>query len=429
MTKTDKVYSEYLSILKDELVMAMGCTEPIAISYGAALARDTLGTFPQKVEISASGSIIKNAKSVVVPNTGGLRGIPVAVAAGIVAGDASKKLEVISVVTKEEVEKIHEFTEKVPIAVSLCDNGIIFDIIITLYHENDYAKVRLSQRHTNVVLVEKNGIKSVDIPVAPSGEKPQRDIRENLNVKDIFQFVNMVDIGDVADVIRNQIRCNTAIAEEGLKGKYGVCVGRTLQDSFSDGVENRACSVTAAASDARMNGCEMPVVINSGSGNQGLTVSLPVIEYAKELSVSEDKLIRALVFSNLLAIHQKSSIGRLSAYCGVVSAATGAVAAIAFLHGDPFNVICDTITNSLCTTSGMICDGAKASCASKISVALYGGIVAWKMARSGRVLSPGDGIVAADVEKTISAVGRLASRGMDSTNKEIISIMTGYPSC
>jgi L-cysteine desulfidase len=351
------------------------------------------------------------------------------VAAGIVAGDASKKLEVIASVSSDEIEKIHDFVEKVPISLSPCDNGIIFDIIITVYNGNDYAKVRISQRHTNVVLVEKNGNKSLDIPVPSAGEENENDIREDLNLKDIFDFANIVDMDDVEELIENQISCNTAIAEEGLKGDYGVQVGKNLKASFPDTVENRACFLAAAASDARMNGCEMPVVINSGSGNQGLTVSLPVIEYAKELAVPREMLIRALVFANLIAIHQKVGIGRLSAYCGVVSAATAAIAGIAFLHRDSFSVICDTITNSLCTTSGMICDGAKASCASKISVAIYGGMVAWQMAKNGRVLQPGDGIVGEDAEKTISAVGRLASRGMASTNNEIISIMTGYPPC
>ncbi|MDO5303927.1 MAG: L-serine ammonia-lyase, iron-sulfur-dependent, subunit alpha, partial [Clostridia bacterium] len=318
MQKTDEKYSAYIQILKEELVPAMGCTEPIALAYAAAKARDVLGETPDKIEVEASGSIIKNVKSVIVPNTDHLKGIPAAVTAGIVAGKAEKELEVIASVTPEECKLMKEFLSRVPIEVKHVDNGLTFEIGVTVFRGESYAKVRIVNYHTNIVLVEKNGEKLLEVKVDGEGEEGLTD-RTLLDIESIWDFVQTVDIADIHEVLERQIEYNTAIAEEGLKGDYGANIGSVLLDMEGDNIRTRAKAKAAAGSDARMNGCELPVIINSGSGNQGMTCSLPVIEYAKEFGVSEEKLYRALALSNLVAIHQKTGIGRLSAYCGAYS--------------------------------------------------------------------------------------------------------------
>lgn len=323
MKKEDVKYRAYVQILKEELVPAMGCTEPIALAYGAAKARELLGEMPDRVWIGASGSIIKNVKSVIVPNTNHLKGIPAAATAGIVAGKAEKELEVISEVTDEDIKKMREFLDTTEIKVDHVDNGITFDIIITLYKGDSYAKVRIANYHTNIVWMEKNGEVLYQVELSGESENGLTD-RSLLNLQDILDFANTVDIEDVREVLGRQIAFNTAISEEGLRGNYGSNIGSVLLDTYGDNILVRAKAKAAAGSDARMNGCELPVVINSGSGNQGMTTSLPVIEYAKELGVSEEKMYRALALSNLVTIHQKTSIGRLSAFCGAVSAGAGA---------------------------------------------------------------------------------------------------------
>ena len=323
MTKEDQRYGAYVQILKEELIPAMGCTEPIALAYGAAVARDILGTVPERVTIGASGSIIKNVKSVIVPNTGHLKGIPAAAAAGIVAGDASRELEVIASVSPEQVEKIREFLDQVPIAVEHIDNGPTFDIVVTVYKGQDEAKVRIANFHTNIVRKEKNGQVLLDIPVKEDSEEGLTD-RSLLTMEGIWDFANTVDVEDVRETLERQMKYNMAIAEEGMKNDYGANIGKVLKDTWGDDIRTRAKAMAAAGSDARMNGCELPVIINSGSGNQGITASVPVIVYGRELGVSEEKLLRALVLSNLTAIHQKTGIGRLSAYCGAVNAGAGA---------------------------------------------------------------------------------------------------------
>ena len=422
MQKTEEKYGAYVQILKEELVPAMGCTEPIALAYAAAKAREVLGEMPDKVVIEASGRIIKNVKSVIVPNTDHLKGIPAAATAGIIAGKAEKELEVIASVTSEDCAKMKEFLAQIPIEVKHVDNGLTFEIGVTVFHGESYAKVRIVNYHTNIVLIEKNGEKLLEIKVEGENEEGLTD-RSLLDMKSIWDFVNTVDIADIYDVLHRQIEYNTAISEEGLRGNYGANIGSVLLDMEGTNIRTRAKAKAAAGSDARMNGCELPVIINSGSGNQGMTCSLPVIEYAKELKVSEEKLYRALALSNLVAIHQKTGIGRLSAYCGAVCAGAAAGTGIAYLCGGGYEEVTHTVVNALAITSGIVCDGAKASCAAKIAAAVDAGILGYNMYIRGQQFRAGDGIVTKGADETIRNVGRLGKDGMKETNDEIISIM------
>lgn len=424
MKRTDEKYQAYVQILKEELVPAMGCTEPIALAYAAAKAREVLGCLPDRVCIEASGSIIKNVKSVIVPNTDHLKGIPAAATAGIIAGKPEKELEVIAAVSKEDTIKMKEFLEKTPITVEHVDHGITFEIIVIVYHNDSYAKVRIANYHTNIVLIEKDGEVLYQVEVEGEKEEGLTD-RSLLNVEDILDFANTVEVEDVKETLDRQIAYNTAISEEGLRGDYGANIGSVLLATYGDDVRTRAKAAAAAGSDARMNGCELPVIINSGSGNQGMTASLPVIEYAKELKSSETELYRALTLSNLVTIHQKTGIGRLSAFCGAVSAGAGAGAGIAYLMGGTFEEIAHTIVNALAIVSGIVCDGAKASCAAKIASAVDAGILGYNMYKQGQQFYDGDGIVIKGVDATIRNVGRLGKDGMKGTNEEIIRIMVG----
>lgn len=423
MNSQDKRYQTYVDILKEELIPAMGCTEPIAIAYAAAVARKTLGAVPDKVLIEVSGNIIKNVKSVIVPNTGGLKGIESAAAAGIIAGNEKKQLEVISEVTKEQQKAISEYRESCPITVSPSNSNLIFDIIITVCKEESYAKVRIAGYHTNIVLVEKDGVVEKKVEFKEHQEEGVTD-RSLLTIEGIVDFANTVNLDDVQDLIKRQIDYNVKIAREGLENPYGANIGKVILQNNEDSIKTRAKAMAAAASDARMNGCELPVIIVSGSGNQGITSSVPVIEFAKELNVPEEKMYRALVLSNLVTIHQKTGIGRLSAYCGAVSAGCGSGAGIAYLYGGGYDEISHTIVNSLAILSGTICDGAKSSCAAKIALAVEAGILGFQMYKNGQEFVGGDGIVSHGVENTIANVGTLARDGMKETDKEIISIMT-----
>ena len=424
MKKEDVKYGAYVQILKEELVPAMGCTEPIALAYAAAKAREILGSIPDKVVIEASGSIIKNVKSVIVPNTNHLKGIPAAATAGIIAGRAEKELEVFAQVTESEIEQMKQFLQTADIKVVHADNGITFDIIVSVYKGSSYAKVRIANYHTNIVLMEKDG--EVLYEIAVEGEKEEGLTDRNLlNMKDIWDFAMTVDVKDIKETLDRQIAYNTAIAEEGLRGDYGANIGSVLLDTYGDDIRTRAKAKAAAGSDARMNGCELPVIINSGSGNQGMTSSIPVIEYAKEFDADEDTLYRALALSNLVTIHQKTGIGRLSAYCGAVSAGAGAGAGIAYLCGGGYEEVIHTVVNALAIVSGIVCDGAKASCAAKIASAVDAGILGYNMYKRGQQFYGGDGIVTRGVEETIQNVGRLGKQGMKETNEEIIKIMVG----
>ena len=421
MERNDQNYEKCIKILEEELLPAMGCTEPISIAYAAAVARETLGQLPDRVVIEASGNVIKNVKSVVVPNTGHLKGIPAAAAAGIVAGDASKQLEVIAQVTAEQQKEIQEYLDKTPIEVKLADSPLIFDIIITVYRGEESAKVRISKYHTNVVTVEKNGqvLRSESVEEDSDGLTD----RSFLSVELILDFANCVELERVKPLLQRQVEYNMAIAQEGLLGDYGANVGSTLLKYNGDSVRTRAKAMAAAGSDARMNGCELPVIINSGSGNQGITACVPVVVYARELGCGEEKMYRALVVSNLLAIHQKTRIGRLSAYCGVVTAGTAAGCGIAYLQDGSYDAIKHTLVNSLAVVSGIICDGAKASCAAKILSSVESGIFGYEMYCNGQQFYGGDGIVKKGVEQSIISVGQLGREGMRETDKEILKIM------
>lgn len=421
---TRQKYQDYINVLKEKLIPAMGCTEPIAIAYAGAIAREHLGCLPERVEIEVSGNIIKNVKSVIVPNTGGLRGIEVAAAAGIVAGDAAKELKVISEVSTEAVAVIHKFLESTPITVNFSDSKKIFDIMITVYGNGHSAYVRICEFHTNIVEIREDDkyVLQKDIAVEDSLGFTDRGF---MNVQEIIEFADTARIEDVKDILDLQIECNVNISEKGLAGDYGANIGKVLLKTYgTDDVKIRAKAKAAAGSDARMNGCEMPVVINSGSGNQGITASIPVIEYAKELGVSDEKRYRALLVSNLITIHLKSGIGRLSAYCGAVSAGCASGAGIAYLYGGGVDEVSHTIVNSLAITSGIICDGAKASCAAKIATAIDAGILGYHMYKEGQQFYGGDGIVSKGVENTIKNVGQLAKEGMATTDQEILKIMT-----
>ena len=416
-----RIYEGYIKILNEELLPAMGCTEPIAVAYAAALAREALGALPERVEISVSGNILKNVKSVIVPNTGGLKGVTAAAAAGIVAGKACRKLQVLEDISDEERNSVNEYLKKNIFSVNHAQTGCVFDIGVKVFADGHEAYVRIEGYHTNVVTVEKDGSQLVCGKVC--GNESKLTDRSILNVKDIVGFAECVDINDIREVISRQIEYNTTIAEEGLKNDYGAKVGKILLASFGDNVHIRAKATAAAGSDARMNGCSLPVVIVSGSGNQGMTASLPVVVYAKHLGVSEEKLIRAVALSDLITIHLKTGIGRLSAYCGAVSAGAGAGAGITYLYGGNVEDISNTIVNALAIESGLICDGAKSSCAAKIASAVDAGLTGMEMSRMGSNFHGGDGILETGVEKTIDNVGDLARVGMKETDEEIIRLM------
>lgn len=410
----------YIRILREELRPAMGCTEPIAIAYAAAKARDVLGAMPDRLLAEVSGNIVKNVKSVVIPHTGGLRGIPAAVAAGCAAGDAGAELSVLSQVTSSQAEGIAVYLEKTPIEVRCAEDAHIFDIRITAFRGDDSAYVRIADYHTNLVCIRRNGETLLERECV-TREEGLTD-RSCLSIAGIVEFADSVDPEAVAPILEEQISCNMAIAEEGLRNNYGANIGKTLLRMGND-LNSKMRAWAAAASDARMNGCELPVVINSGSGNQGITASVPVIVCAREMGKSREELLRALCVSNLVTIHQKTGIGRLSAYCGAVSAGVGAGAGVAYLKGGDYEMIAHTVVNAVAVTSGIICDGAKASCAAKIASAVDAGLLGLAMYENGNQFFGGDGIVKKGVENTIATVARLARVGMEQTDKEIIHLM------
>ena len=417
-----QLYEAYIRILEKELVPAMGCTEPIAVAYAAALAAKHLPARPEQVHICVSGNIIKNVKSVVVPNTGGLHGLEAAAAAGIIAGDPEKKLLVISTVTDEQRRQMADYLQRAAFTVTESDSGELFDIHITLDGADHTAACRICGTHTNVVRITADGetVFSQTMQQETPEEPSELDL---LRVEDIVTFAEEVDLERIKPVLQRQIDYNMAIAREGMEHDYGARIGQVLRASRGDDPVTRAKAWAAAASDARMGGCEKPVIINSGSGNQGITASVPVIIYAEELDAGEDKLLRALAVSNLVTLRLKSGIGPLSAYCGAISAGCGAAAGITYLYGGGYREIAHTIVNALAINSGVICDGAKASCAAKIASAVEAGILGMEMFQRGSQFVGGDGIVTKGVENTIENVSRLASQGMRKTDSEIIRIM------
>ena len=418
------LYDNYVNILKHELIPALGCTEPIAIAYASAKARQVLGEMPDRIEMNLSGNIIKNVKGVTVPNSGGLKGMEVAAVLGAVGGNADVALEVLESVKPEDIE----LTKKL-VAEGICSCELA-EGVANLYVEakaikgEHYAKVTIVDHHTNITKIEKDGEMLVDRKSEDENADAGID-RSKLTLKDIIDFANEVKIDDVREVLSRQLTMNRAISQEGLDNPWGAQVGKTLLSSRGNDVVTRACARAAAGSDARMSGCSLPVVINSGSGNQGITVSMPVLTYAEEWNISEDKLYRALCVSNLVSVHIKYYIGSLSAFCGAVSAGCGSGAAIAYMYGASYDQIGQTIINTLGNVGGIVCDGAKSSCGAKIASAVNAAILGFQMAIEGKGFRDGEGIVLSDVEETIRSMGHVGRVGMAGTDIDILNIMIG----
>lgn len=421
-----ELYENHLTILRSELIMALGCTEPIAIAYAAAKARQILGEMPETCTVHCSGNIVKNVMGVTVPNSGGLKGIDVAATLGIVGGDPEMEMAVLESVTAEDQKKVRELLDKGFCTCKLIENVATLYIVVELAAGEHTALVEIQKTHKNITRMEKDGVSLLEQTATPEEVVQKTGNRELLTVENIIEFAGEVKIEDIEPILSPQIECNMAICREGLENPYGAEVGRILLDGNDHPtVGLKARAYAAAGSDARMNGCPMPVVINSGSGNQGITVSVPVVIYAQEWNVGREKLLRALVVANLTAVHQKNYIGSLSAYCGVVSAACGAACGICYLLDYPHSVLCGTITNTIATVGGMVCDGAKSSCAAKISTALQTALLGMKMSVRNRAFQPGEGLVKGDVEQTISSFGRMGRDGMKATDNEILNIMLG----
>ncbi len=427
MELTDFDCGQFIAILQEELVPALGCTEPIAIAYAGAHARALLGKIPDRVCIKSSGNIIKNVKSVTVPNSGNMKGIPAAAAIGIIGGNPDKGLEVLADITEADITRTKEFLEQVPCKVSLLDTVASLHFIVEVFAGADSASVEIIHQHTNIVRTTKNGKEVMSVPFDPASANAALTDRSGLSVKKILAFADTIDLNRVRPILERQIEYNTRIAQEGLEHRYGINAGANLlkaaEAEQAVTVKIRAQAAAAAGSDARMSGCTLPVVTNSGSGNQGLTASLPVIVFAEEKKLPHDRLLRGLLVSNLIAIHQKTRIGRLSAYCGAVSAACGSGAAVTYLSGGSYEQVCETITNTLAVVSGIVCDGAKPSCASKIASSVDAALNAHYLAMQNRVFQAGEGIVKGDIEKTIAGVGSVAADGMRETDKVILRIM------
>lgn len=416
-------YSSYIAILREELVPALGCTEPIAIAFAAAKAREVLGHFPDKVIVMCSSNIIKNAKSVVVPNTGNLKGIKASALAGVIAGDASKEMQVLDGISQKDIEMMAEWMNTGMCEVEMLENDAGLHIVVQAYHKAEHASVEIAHTHTNITKIEKNGQVLFERELAKGNFNAQLSDRSVLTVKEIYEFAGTVNLGAIEELLDRQIEYNLAIANEGLTGKYGVNIGRMLLECLGDSVFTKIRAYAAAGSEARMTGCSLPVITNSGSGNQGMTASLPVIIYAREKGIEKDRMYRALILANLITIHQKTGLGRLSAYCGAVSAACGGGTGITYLEGGSLEQIERTITNILANVSGIVCDGAKTSCAAKIASSLDAAIMAHCLAMRNVSFEADTGIIKETVENTISAVGRLGREGMRETDVEVLKIM------
>ena len=422
MKKGDQLYNQFLAILHEELKPAMGCTEPIAMAYAAARARQTLGAVPEKIRLWVSGNIIKNVKSVVVPNTGGLHGMAAAICAGIIGGNADRELQVIADVPEEKHAEIKAYMDTVDLEIQPSYSDLVFDIDLFLYHGEDMVRLRIANHHTNVVLIQKNSEILLELPVSESSEENLTD-KSCLTIERIVEFADCVDVEDIRDCVGTQVEHNMAIAAEGLRNDWGANVGSVILRRQVGGVEKIACAWAAAGSDARMSGCEKPVIICSGSGNQGITASVPVAVFARETCKTEEELLRAVALSDLVTIHQKAGIGRLSAYCGAISAGCGAGAGIAYLQGGKADAVAHTVVNAIAILSGTICDGAKPSCAAKIAAAVDAGILGYNMYLEGQQFYGGDGIVTKGVDNTVRNVGILAREGMRQTDRTILEIM------
>ena len=422
MKKGDWLYQQYLNILHEELRPAMGCTEPIALALAGAKARALLGCLPDRVELRVSGNIIKNVKSVIVPNTGGLHGMEAAVCVGIVAGDPEKEFQVIGSVSDAQRQELGRFMETVALQISPSNSELTFDIDVSLFRDDQWARLRIVNNHTNLVYMEKNGQVLWDLPVSEASEDHLTD-KSCLNLESIVDFVDALDVEDVRECVGEQVRCNLAIAREGIAGNWGANIGSVILTRQGALLCKKAAAYAAAGSDARMSGCEMPVVILSGSGNQGITASVPVAIYAEEMGSSEEELLRAVTLSDLVTVHQKAGIGRLSASCGAISAGCGAGAGIAYLQGGRYHAVAHVVVNAVAILSGTICDGAKPSCAAKIAAAVDAGILGCDMYWEHQQFYGGDGIVTKGADKTVSNIGRLAREGMRETDRTILKIM------
>ena len=422
MKKEDLLYQQYVNILKEELRPAMGCTEPIALAYAGAKARQILGALPEKIRLFVSGNIIKNVKSVTVPNTGGLHGLAAALCVGVVAGDADRELEVITQVDDRGREALRQYLDTVDLEIEPAVSDLVFDMDVYMEGQGNSVRLRIVNNHTNIVLIEKNGQKLVDLPITDSSEEGLTD-KSCLSIEKIVEFADTVDLEDIREVVERQIKYNMAIAKEGLRHRWGANIGKVILRRQGNAIEKKARAYAAAGSDARMSGCDMPVIILSGSGNQGITASVPVAVYAQELRLSDEQLLRAVALSDLVTVHQKAGIGRLSAYCGAISAGCGAGAGIAYLQGEGAEAVAHTVVNAIAILSGTICDGAKASCAAKIAAAVDAGILGYHMYMEDQQFYGGDGIVTKGVDKTVRNIGILAREGMKETDKTILEIM------
>ena len=421
MEKHDLRYSAYTRLVHYELRPAMGCTEPIAVAYACARARALLGCLPERVELVVSGNIIKNVKSVVVPNTDGRKGLRTSVAAGVTAADESLELECLSRLNDGDRAAIDEYLNRECISIDVSTSGRVFDLDVTVFAGEDNARVRITDAHTNIVHLSRNGEILLDKPLVDAADDPDESL---LTVEGIVDYADSVDLDEVREPLERQIAYNTAISDEGLTNVYGASIGRVLLQGYGkEDVHIRAKARAAAGSDARMSGCELPVIIVSGSGNQGITATMPLVEYAETYGIDHDRLLRALIVADLLTVHQKTGIGRLSAFCGAVNAACGAAAGIAYLMGGGLKEVAHTLVNALAIVSGMVCDGAKASCAAKIMAALEGGLMGYEMYKNGFQFYSGDGLVKKGVENTINNIARLGREGMSETDREILRMM------
>ncbi len=426
MSMSVEMCRKFSNILHEDLLVALGCTEPICIAYCSSKMREVLGQLPESILVECSGNIIKNVKGAVVPNSGGLKGVDAAAVLGAVGGNPAKELEVLTDITEAHIAKTKEFLTQNYCQVKLLETGENLHVRITGTAGAHKAIVELMHTHTRIVKIVRDDEVLFDISLQEAEEKNQMDpLFKDLTIRNILTFSEEVDLDDygLRMLLERQIELNTGIADEGLSNPYGAGIGQLLIKDYGNNVKSRARAYAAAGSDARMSGCDMPVVINSGSGNQGITVSLPVIQFAKELNKTRDELLRALIISNLVAIHIKSSYGRLSAFCGAVSAAAGCGAAITWMHGCDYLQISGTIINTIANISGMVCDGAKPSCASKIASAVDAAIMGHCMSMEEKQFMAGDGLVKQDIEATIQSIGRMASEGMLETDRKIIELM------
>ncbi|MGX6592684.1 L-cysteine desulfidase family protein [Cetobacterium ceti] len=424
----NEILSSILTILNEEIVPAEGCTEPIALAYAGAKVREILGTIPEKINIYLSGNIIKNVKSVIVPNSDGMAGIEVAVALGAIAGDSSKELLVISDVKKEQLAAVKSFLNSDVINVFKADNSLKLYIKIEAFADGNSAMIEIKHLHTNITRIEKNNKIILDQPCNDGDFNSALTDRKVLTVERIYNLAKTIDINLITPIFKKVIEFNSNIATEGLNEVYGVNMGKTIMTAIEKGIygndlKNKCAAFASAGSDARMSGCALPVMTTSGSGNQGMTASLPIIKYCLEKNISEESLIRALFVSHLTTIHIKTNVGRLSAYCGAICAAGGVAAALTFLNDGTYEEVSNAIGNTLGNLSGVICDGAKASCAMKIASGIYAAFDGCLLSLTGNVLGAGDGIIGQNIEDTIKNVGTLASKGMKQTDDVILDIM------